>query len=574
MPPPGGLSSAMKPAIRKAVRAARLAYVFNGQPLSLLIATVLATITAVVVRQAVAPWRVVAWYVAFIAVGCARLALYRSYQRAMAQRAKLDLDRFERRFLTGTLAAGVAWGSVCILMFPSDPTLQVFLAFVLAGTAAGAVTTLSADRHAAFGFVLLSVIPLCVRLVLLGTTLSTAMSLMVAAFLVIVSSSIDRLHAQIVDLVTARVDADSHLSELQAAQADVQALNGRLTMATEAAKLGVWEWDLRNNQLLWDARMYEIYALPHDVTPDYDSHRRRIHPHDVARLDAGLYALRSGVREFAEEFRILWPDGTERFIRTAAKIQHDHTGREQRIVGVNWDITDVKRLERLKSEFVSIVSHELRTPLTSIRGSLGLIAGGTAGQIPEKAQQLVRMADRNAERLAALIDDLLDMDKIESGRLVLNLQAQPLMPLIEQAVDANAGYAHMRKVDLKIESRCDATIQVDTLRFLQVMANLLSNAAKFSPPESHVSIAATRVERRVRVEVSDLGPGISPEFQDQIFSKFAQGDSSDARAKGGTGLGLAISKALIEQMHGSIGYRVQTPRGTKFFIELPEFEEA
>jgi signal transduction histidine kinase len=561
--------SQIQPA-HEAVRAASLADVFKGQPMSLLVMTIIAMITAVVMLQVMPLPLVGAWYAAIVCLCLARLWLYRRYMRAAETATALDLQRFERQFVAGALLSGALWGSLSIIMFPRDSSLQVFLAFVLSGMAAGAVTTLSALRYAAFGYVLLSVLPLAIQLAFLGTRLSAAMSLMVVAFLAGVSTSINRLHAQIVALVKARVDADSHLRELEAAQVDVQALNERLTIATQAARLGVWEWDLRTQQLLWDARMYEMYAVERDVPLSYEVHRERIHPLDIARLEARLQALRRNFEEFDEEFRIVWPDRTERTIRTAAKAQRGPDGRATRIVGVNWDITEIKRLERLKGEFVSIVSHELRTPLTSIRGSLGLLGGGVVGDLPSKVREFVQMADRNAERLAALIDDLLDMDKIESGKLVLNEQSQPIMPLIEQALEANTGYAHMRHVSYRLVARYEASVHVDALRLLQVMANLLSNAAKFSPADAIVMIAVAKCERGVRVEVRDRGPGISGEFQQRIFSKFAQGDSSDARAKSGTGLGLAISKALIEQMRGVIGYSAQSAGGTVFFVELPE----
>jgi signal transduction histidine kinase len=566
---PSSLETEIEPA-HDAVRTASLADVFRGQPMSLLVMAIIAAITAAIMVQVTPVWRVATWYAAVVCLCIARWSLYRRYMRSAASATALDLRRFERQFLIGVLLSGALWGSLSVAMFPRDSSLQVFLAFVLSGMAAGAVTTLSALRYAAFGYVLLSVLPLGLQLAFVGTTLGVAMSLMVIAFLAGVSTSINRLHAQIVALVTARVQADAHLRELESAQVDVQALNERLTIATQAAQLGIWEWDLRTHQLLWDARMYEMYAVDRDVPLTYEVHRQRIHPHDIGRLETRLHALRLHAEEFDEEFRIVWPDSTERTIRTAAKVQRDPDGRALRIVGVNWDISEIRRLERLKGEFVSIVSHELRTPLTSIRGSLGLIGGGVAGDLPSKVREFVQMADRNAERLAALIDDLLDMDKIESGKLLLNEQSQAIMPLIEQALEANAGYAHMRHVSYRLISRHDAIVHVDALRLLQVMANLLSNAAKFSPPDAVVMIAVRRCERGVRIEVQDRGPGISGEFQQRIFSKFAQGDSSDARAKSGTGLGLAIAKALIEQMRGVIGYSAQPAGGTIFFIELPE----
>lgn len=556
-----------------AVVAARLAYVFKGLPVSLLVSAMLAAMTVASLVGAITLQRALIWYGVFLTICGGRTLLYRSYQRALRSSQPIDLPGFERRFNIGTLCAGIAWGSLSVVMFPDDATLQVFIAFVIAGSAAGAVTTLSALRPAAFAFVLTSVAPLGVRLLLVGTELSIAMSLMVAAFLVVISTSINRLHAQFVELVTARVDADLHLRELTSAQSTVQELNERLTIATQTAKLGVWEWHPSNNLLLCDARMRDMYAaLPQDDL-NYEVFRQRIHPHDLARIDTALQAIRTGGQDLNEEFRLVWPNGAERMIRAAASVQRGHDGRGMRIIGVNWDITEIKRLDRMKGEFVSIVSHELRTPLTSIRGSLGLLTAGVAGAVSEKAQELLQLADRNAERLATLIDDILDMEKMESGKLRLDVRTQSLMPLIDQAIEANAGYAQRYDVRLTIVARAaSAWVEVDALRFLQVMANLLSNATKFSPPKAAVEISVITHGKTVRIAVRDRGPGLSEEFQTRIFGKFSQGDSSDARVQGGTGLGLAISKALIEQMGGHIGYETEPGKGTTFFLDLPLLE--
>lgn len=238
--------------------------------------------------------------------------------------------------------------------------------------------------------------------------------------------------------------------------------------------------------------------------------------------------------------------------------------------GIVRDITERQKVDRMKSEFVSTVSHELRTPLTSIRGSLGLIAGGAVGELPGKMRQLIDIAYNNSERLIRLINDILDIEKIESGKITVNNQPHALMPLIEQALAANRGFAMQHGVTYVLKQRLDAAmVIVDADRFMQVMANLLSNAAKFSPPNTPVSIHLSVVDGKVRIAVSDLGPGVPKAFQDKIFQKFTQADSSDSRQKGGTGLGLAISKILAEHMHGNIYYESTENQGATFIFELP-----
>lgn len=230
-----------------------------------------------------------------------------------------------------------------------------------------------------------------------------------------------------------------------------------------------------------------------------------------------------------------------------------------------------------KSDFLATVSHELRTPLTSIRGALALIAGGVAGELPAAAKPLIDIAHKNSERLILLVNDILDMEKIEAGKMEFNASPVKLMPLLLQALDGNHAYAEQYKVAYVLESApanelSGAMVSVDSDRMMQVFTNLLSNAAKYSPAGGRVLVAVERIGRDIRVTVKDNGPGIPDEFRVRIFQKFAQADSSDSRKKGGTGLGLSIAKAIIEKMGGNIGFDSQPHVQTAFYVELPEWE--
>ena len=239
------------------------------------------------------------------------------------------------------------------------------------------------------------------------------------------------------------------------------------------------------------------------------------------------------------------------------------------------DVTELKRIDRMKSEFVSTVSHELRTPLTSIRGSLGLVWGGVTGELPEKAKALVGIAKNNCERLIRLINDILDSEKIESGKMRFEMQPVELEPLMEQVLAANEGFAAQHQVKLVLRTGSHPVcVNVDSDRLTQVVTNLLSNAIKFSPAQGTVQILVRSGAERVRVEISDEGPGIPQEFRQHIFQKFSQADASDTRQRGGTGLGLNISKAMLERMDGSIGFTTEQNVGTTFFFELPQWKEA
>ncbi|PTS84942.1 hypothetical protein DBR00_03845 [Pseudomonas sp. HMWF032] len=258
----------------------------------------------------------------------------------------------------------------------------------------------------------------------------------------------------------------------------------------------------------------------------------------------------------------------ETFTIELAISQISHQG-ERRFIAVIRDIEERKRIERMKNEFVSTVSHELRTPLTAIAGSLGLVNGGALGAVPAGMQQMLQIAQDNSQRLNLLINDLLDMEKLVAGKMFFELRPEPLQPLLEQAIEENQPYAEHFRVQLKLQTEATpAVVQVDRLRLAQVLANLLSNAAKFSPAGQTVDVQVTHQGQQVRVSVSDHGPGVPENFQSRIFSKFSQADATDTRQKGGTGLGLAISKEIIERMDGRIGFDSPPGQGATFWFEL------
>ena len=240
--------------------------------------------------------------------------------------------------------------------------------------------------------------------------------------------------------------------------------------------------------------------------------------------------------------------------------------------GVVRDITERKQMDRMKNEFISTVSHELRTPLTSIRGSLGLLSSGTVGELPESANEMLKIASNNTERLLLLINDILDIQKIESGKMSFKFKSVELSSFIEQAIIEHAEYGKQHGVKFVLgEMLKKVHVYADKDRLMQVMGNLLSNAAKFSTGGDNVDISvAMHHSDRIRISVTDYGSGIPEEFQPKLFERFTQSDSSDTRTKGGTGLGLSITKVIIEKHGGLIGFVSKEGIGSTFYIELPE----
>ena len=233
------------------------------------------------------------------------------------------------------------------------------------------------------------------------------------------------------------------------------------------------------------------------------------------------------------------------------------------------DVSERRRLDRMKDEFISTVSHELRTPLTSLRASLGLISSGVLDKLPEKQRQMIEMATGNCDRLVRLVNDILDFGKMERGRLPLNRTAEPAADLLRRAADVAYSEATAAHITLHIEAS-PALILADTERILQVLNELVTNAIKFSPPKTVIRLGTQAAdEGEVCFVVEDQGRGVAPEKLDHIFDRFQQGDASDSRALGGTGLGLALCRSIVEQHGGRIWVESTAGKGSRFLFTLP-----
>lgn len=299
-------------------------------------------------------------------------------------------------------------------------------------------------------------------------------------------------------------------------------------------------------------------------------------PEDVAKNEAVLARTLAGETDTCGmETRFVRPDGGTVDAEIAARCIRNADGSVRHFVLLVQDLTERKRLDRMKDEFVATVSHELRTPLTSIRASLSMLAGGIAGEINREAAKLIEISHNSCERLVRLVNDLLDFQRLRADRLKLEVRPVDAVELARQAIAANEGYARERGASLQFRAPdSPRTILADHDAFMQVATNLISNAVKFSPRGAAVEVAVEDGDGVVRVSVRDHGPGIPASFRPQIFQQFSRAARLRARTHGGTGLGLAISKGLVEKLGGRIGFESEEGAGSVFWFDLPAAQVA
>lgn len=247
---------------------------------------------------------------------------------------------------------------------------------------------------------------------------------------------------------------------------------------------------------------------------------------------------------------------------------HYQTAEGDRYLAAVLDVSERHEVERLKREFVSTVSHELRTPLTAIRGSLTLLAVGALGKLGDQADKAVKIAERNCLRLINLINDLLDIEKLEAGKLEMVYEESDFTPVVERSVESVRAFGEQYGVAIET-SIAGGKVCADADRLVQVLVNLLSNAIKYSPRESSVTVRVQNKKDALRVEVIDRGRGIPADYKDKVFERFQQVETADSKKKGGTGLGLAICKAIVEQHNGAIGVESEEGKGSTFWFEVP-----
>jgi len=344
----------------------------------------------------------------------------------------------------------------------------------------------------------------------------------------------------------------------------------RLNRSQEIAQVGTWDWDIKENNIYWSDETFRMFGLvPQQYAPTYENFKSFIHKDDIELLDRAVQsALDDPDTRYHIDHRIIRVNGEERMVEEMGEVMRNENGVPVRMIGVVHDITERMQAERLKSEFVSIISHELRTPLTAIQGSVKLLLGNVVGKLDEGMRGMLSLANNNCDRLLHLVNDILDLQKIESGKMkyqFIDIDVQDMMNEVKNVVEP---YAISHDIKLVKKQVDESVIHGDKMRLLQVMNNLISNAVKFSDTGKEVEISAVLEDGIVVFSVKDYGRGIPKAFHDKLFKRFSQVDSSDKREQLGTGLGLAITLSIVEEHQGHIWFESEPNQGTTFHFSL------
>jgi PAS domain S-box-containing protein len=483
------------------------------------------------------------------------------------------------------LGNGASWGLAGGVFFRSlSDEQQVFLAFLFAGMASVGIPVYAASWpiFALYAGGILG--PFFYVLLTFGNRLFVEIALLVPLFYAINVAIAYRLtqvfhsgyrlrHAYgklTGDHRNLNQRLEKQLVELEEARRQVEASGRKLALFAERAPIAVLELEPDGivTEMNHAAEILFGYAAAELVGGHIKKLVRHEFHEDFERMWRGLVRSRESVA--GVKIRNPRRDGIDIVCEWTMTPLVNSQNNVIAVIAQGRDVTAQLEAERMKKEFTSTLSHELRTPLTSIIGSLQLINTGVMGKLEKDIAELTVVAERNGQRLLDLINDILDVDKIESGKLTLAPEVIPVDELVREAMMLNKAFAERFKVRFASHGEVpDRKVHADRKRLLQVMTNLLSNAAKFSPEGGVVEISTEDAGPNVRVAVHDRGSGIPEEFRPRIFGRFTQADSTATRQKGGTGLGLAICKRLVELMQGRIGFDDRPGGGTTFWFELP-----
>jgi PAS domain S-box-containing protein len=389
------------------------------------------------------------------------------------------------------------------------------------------------------------------------------------------------------------------ISDRKQTEHRISSLGEKLTLASSAGQVGLWEWNIETGSMIWDDAMYALYGRDPAEKVDYGSWRSYVHSADTSLPDQAVTRARAGNTSQDLEFRIVRPDGEIRYIRAQATVVRDENGTVQKVLGTNKDITEVRtlamaldaekerllevidrwseaknaaeRANRAKSDFLAAMSHELRTPMNAILGFSQLLEGEKFGALNEKQREFTGYILNSGAHLLKLIEQVLDLSQIDARRLSISLEPVEIAPIVSTVLTTLGRMANEHRVDLIPGDMGSAMpqVNVDPVRLTQALINIGSNAIKYNKPGGEAVFSfGVADEDWVRIAVTDTGPGIPKDRQAEVFQPFNR-LGADRSGIEGTGIGLALTKQMMELMGGRVGFTSTPGKGSSFWIDLP-----
>ena len=500
------------------------------------------------------------WTLLFGSVNTARLihSLYRYRQKETFNHRK-----WVREFSILAFIASGFWGVASIVLFPvGEPVYQLMLAFVLVTTCAVAITNISMLWYVILPYIAITLTPLVIRFAIAEHDAMLVSAVMVALAMILLLSGAYRSYKNIYETICLRI----HDAEVAQQLIDSQ---NRLSLHVQQTPMAVIETDMQMKVVLWNNAAEKLFGyrseevlgmnildliLPESSVTDQKNIQDSVLHNSIDSHAQYQNLTKSGEMIQCEWFNTRLVNNNGEMVGLASLVQ---------------DVTQRARIEQMKDEFISVVNHELRTPLTSLRGALGLVQGSMADDLPKQAKSLISMANKNAERLNLLINDILDIQNIESGRLRYEFEIVELRQLIEEVVAENQFSAEQSNIEIHMPD-VEPVLKVvaDASRIHQVLDNLISNARKYSPQGEIINIDVQVIKDFARISVCDHGSGVDRAFQPHLFDKFTQSEAVNTRTYSGTGLGLSICKGIVEQHGGEISYQDAEGGGSCFIFTL------
>jgi PAS domain S-box-containing protein len=353
--------------------------------------------------------------------------------------------------------------------------------------------------------------------------------------------------------------------ELKQSEDRLRESDRRLRWALRASQSGAWDWDLETGAAWWSPEMYALWGVPPDTVMTTENSLDCVVAGDRERVVAAIEEAIANKTEYECEFHINHAERGERWVNSLGHGVYDLSGRAVRMLGISLDITEHKRAEGIKDEFIGLVSHELRTPMTVLAGTLHV--AGLPNITPEQRDQMLRDARQSAAQLGQILDNLVELARHQAGRLRLTAEPTDVRQLLRDIVRGEESGLEGFRLSLDLAEDLPS-MEVDRVRVRQVIRNLLSNAAKYSPAGTEIKVAAVRREKHVIVSVRDRGRGMTPDEQSRLFQPFERLEQSTADS-GGLGLGLVVCRRLVDAHGGDIWVESGPGEGSCFYFTLP-----